>query len=567
MSGPAPQPALVLTAAVIGHRPERISDASKVTATLGAILQLIQTTLARAGAEAPYAPDEARLRLTSSLAEGADRLGATAALAIGASLEVIMPFPPGEYEQDFPQAASREEFRTLAARADSILVLDGQPGSRDKAYEAAGVVLLENCDLLIAVWDGEPGRGRGGTRDLLDEAARRDIPIITVTPDGKTVSLRQGSPATAGRTRLDDLAVAPFDALADTVSRLAGAGMDEKFAAGWLALSRPPRRPFVYAAYPILLRLLGAGANRAARADPPRAAPAPPKDPPTAMHRAFSWWDTAAIEAAQAFRSAVIVNFALAAFAVALAVFSLLAGDAKWIFVVGEVATILLLLANSWHAGRRRWQERWLESREIAELLRVSLMLRAAGIGRGPRETGELTWSAWYVAAMARSAPMPSTDLTDAGAASRSIVLEIGAQAAWNEATALRMRKAGHRLERVGEVLFVVVLAASIGWLAMHVARPEAAHDLKYLLTAITAGFPAIAASTYGIRLILDLEGIAERARRMAAALRAILADFDDTPATSATLQDLARRSADVMLGDLAAWRLIAEGRRLTLPG
>src|SRR3569833_2751343 len=111
---------------------------------------------------------------------------------------------------------------------------------------------------------------------------------------------------------------------------------------------------------------------------------------------AFHWWDTAATRAAQAFRSAVIVNFSLAALAVVLSASSVLAGELKPVFVLAEIVTILLLLVNAMHAAKLQWQERWLESRQVAELLRVCDMLRGVGIGREKGETGEGGSNGWY---------------------------------------------------------------------------------------------------------------------------------------------------------------------------
>ena len=135
----------------------------------------------------------------------------------------------------------------------------------------------------------------------------------------------------------------------------------------------------MYVAYPLLLKLVGVGRKKERPQD---GRVDPPPQPLTPLHAAFEWWDSAANGAAKAFRSAVIVNFGLAALAVVLAVVSLLMGDAKWMFVAAEITTIGLLIANTWYATRQKWQERWLESREIAELLRVSILLRQVGIGR-----------------------------------------------------------------------------------------------------------------------------------------------------------------------------------------
>jgi len=558
MKGTAPSPTPGLTAAIVGHRLNRIADPAAVQTRLEGILRTIELALDdMAGDPAP-----ARLRLISALAEGADQLAVSAATAVGLGWDAVLPFPVEVYEQDFSPGEVRTAFRDLLAQAGSILVLDGKGvgAERDRAYDAAGKALLDNCDVLIAVWDGLPGRGRGGTHDVVEEAVRRHIPIITMAPDGSSAVLRLNPVDSGGTPRLEDLVPAPLDGLPRLIHDIVGEAVEPS----WPPLLHAPRRSWNYSAYPLLLGLAGAGRKRARGAKDVASPPAPTTG---ALEQAFDWWDDVAIVAAQAFRSAVIVNFALAALAVVLAALSLFAGGAKWIFVLAEVATIILLLVNTTLAGRRRWQERWLESREMAELLRVCLMLRKVGIGRGMAAMDDPGWKAWYVQALARSQPLEPADLSDADTVSRDLVAGIVGQAAWNEATAHRMHLVGHRIERFGEIVFVLVLAAAISWLGLRVATPHTAHELTYILTAITAGLPAIATASYGIGVILDFEGIADRSRRMASALRRSLAGWDPTRASLAELQGVARLAADIMLGDVAAWRLLAQGRRLKIPG
>lgn len=558
MSGDAPEPGVGLTVGIVGHRLERISAPEAVQARLGAILRAIEATLRDTpGANAPGA----RLRLVSALAEGADQLAVAAAMEAGVPWDAILPFTPAEYEADFEPGGRRAAFHDLLTHAGAVLVLDGSGSGaeRDRAYDAVGKALLDNCDVLLAVWDGLPGRGRGGTHDVVEEAVRRSIPVITVSPDGRTAALRLDPTREVGVLRIADLVVAPLDRLPDLVRGVVG----EPATPPWPALTRPPRRSWNYPAYPLMLSLLGLGRKRAAEP----ADPTTDSATATTLEMAFTWWDQAAVVAAQAFRSAVLVNFALAAMAVMLAALSLFAGEAKWIFVLAEVGTIMVLLANTTLAGRRRWQERWLESREIAELLRAALMLRSVGVGRGVVAGDDGGWKAWYIRALARSQPLQAADLSDAAAASRRVITQISEQAAWNEATAHRMHLAGRRLERVGETLFMLVLIAAVGWLVMRVANPGLAHDLVYALTAVTAGLPAVATACYGIGVILDFEGIADRSRRMAAALRQSTADWEQARVSVAELQARARAANDIMLGDVAAWRLLAQGRRLKIPG
>ena len=125
----------------------------------------------------------ADLVAVSSLAEGADRILAERVLARGGSLIALLPMPADEYEADFATARSRREFHDLLAAADRVVVIaDPQqapnqrpaaPEAREAAYERAGLAVLDGSDVLVALWDGQPSRGRGGTAELVAAARAR----------------------------------------------------------------------------------------------------------------------------------------------------------------------------------------------------------------------------------------------------------------------------------------------------------------------------------------------------------------------------------------------------------
>src|SRR5712671_6485582 len=105
--------------------------------------------------------------VVSALAEGADRQVAEEILADpDARLEVALPLPQMDYEEDFKTEASKEEFRRLLARA-SIAWTAPTTENRNEAYEQAGRYVVDRCDALIALWDGEDPRGQGGTAEIV----------------------------------------------------------------------------------------------------------------------------------------------------------------------------------------------------------------------------------------------------------------------------------------------------------------------------------------------------------------------------------------------------------------
>jgi hypothetical protein len=49
--------------------------------------------------------------------------------------------------------------------------------------------VVDRCDALIAVWDGEKSRGRGGTAEIVGYAQEQGVPIAWVhTAGGPPVS-------------------------------------------------------------------------------------------------------------------------------------------------------------------------------------------------------------------------------------------------------------------------------------------------------------------------------------------------------------------------------------------
>ena len=59
----------------------------------------------------------------------------------------------------------------------------GPEEDRKRAYEQVGRHVVDHCDVLIAVWDGKPSRGRGGTAEIVAYARERKLPLIIVSSD------------------------------------------------------------------------------------------------------------------------------------------------------------------------------------------------------------------------------------------------------------------------------------------------------------------------------------------------------------------------------------------------
>jgi len=135
----------------------------------------------RAGLEAALREVEGSLEALSSLAVGADQLFAGLALIRGAELTAVIP--SGDYESDFADAAELAGYRALRDRAARVVRLDF-PHSTDEAYYAAGTYIADHCDRLLAVWDGRPARGLGGTGDIVTYARSLGRPVTVIWREG-----------------------------------------------------------------------------------------------------------------------------------------------------------------------------------------------------------------------------------------------------------------------------------------------------------------------------------------------------------------------------------------------
>ena len=44
---------------------------------------------------------------------------------------------------------------------------------------------MARCDVLLAIWDGEPARGEGGTGQIVAEAIEAGLPVVWVDLAGE----------------------------------------------------------------------------------------------------------------------------------------------------------------------------------------------------------------------------------------------------------------------------------------------------------------------------------------------------------------------------------------------
>lgn len=115
------------------------------------------------------------------LARGADQVFARVVLALGGAVEVVLP--AADYRERKVKPGNAADFDALISTAATVHTMPFTESNRE-AYMAASEHVLGTVDAMIAVWDGGPSGGHGGTADVVDAARERGLPVTVVWPDG-----------------------------------------------------------------------------------------------------------------------------------------------------------------------------------------------------------------------------------------------------------------------------------------------------------------------------------------------------------------------------------------------
>ncbi|WP_345583871.1 hypothetical protein [Streptomyces prasinosporus] len=121
------------------------------------------------------------LEALTSLAAGADQLFADIALASGVPVTAVIPGM--DYETHLGDAATRAAYRRILGFCAARVELPTEP-THEEAYYAAGRWIVDHADRVVAVWDGRPARGPGGTGDVVAYARRNGVPVTVLWKPG-----------------------------------------------------------------------------------------------------------------------------------------------------------------------------------------------------------------------------------------------------------------------------------------------------------------------------------------------------------------------------------------------
>lgn len=207
-SAGTPRP-IILNVAITGHRAAVLP--ATLVRTLRPVVYVVFRQLREAALRAQKSGEglcdatATQLNLHTALATGADQIAAISARSSGYFVRAVLPFEASDYRMDFADGDELDMFEQALEAADEIVALPGQRSDVESAYLVVGESLVRAADILIAIWDGEPARGPGGTANVVDLALQNATPVIHLHIDHASDEVRM-------RTLIDGNCAAPFGA-------------------------------------------------------------------------------------------------------------------------------------------------------------------------------------------------------------------------------------------------------------------------------------------------------------------------------------------------------------------
>ncbi len=652
MTAPAPHSAR-LSIGVTGHRNSNTifgANRDVIQSTLEALLTHIETVVV---SESRALGEVMPLRLYTLLADGADQMAAGYALAKGWELGAPLPFgqqlnlainalPENLEDAKILLAGERPTAAQCRTRADAIAHFYGSAAlfelaeqdaqisalflarlsapddiARAQACSAAisgrvalaGRVMIEQSDVLIAIWDGATRILPGGTGHTVATALEMGTPVVLIDPAKGSAWHILHAPEALSVQRRPEGKIAELDSLIRTALRPGEGGALSSGAKNLAAEAWYPRsskiwtgyrrvealfdgggRPFrslvqIYETPDEIARCSAASLLGAARALPGGDA-AMVAAIETKILRRFAWADGISARLSDAYRGGMVANFLLSALAIVMGIAyqPFASTETKWIFASVEFVLLSAILFITWLGGKWRWHKRWFETRRVAEYFRHAPILLLLGVarptGRWPRGA-ETSWPEYYARHGLRALGLPKVKVTTAylRAAMQTLLdAHITSQRDYHFAKAKKLTSVHHRLDRLSERLFLLavisvstylLLAAAAG---LELVPKSTLKDAAKIFTFLGVMFPTFGASIAGMRYFGDFERFAAISQVTAQKLDAVhtrisvLLSAPDSALDYGQVAELAHAADDVVVSEIESWQAVFGGKHITVP-
>jgi len=639
-------PSATLSLGVTGHResnPAFAANRDGVVETFDAVITAITAAV------------PTPVRLHTLLADGADQLAAESALARGWELVAPLPFGRRLNAAINARPATSADARALVqgsaaddpevqARAQAILAFGGRArlfeladrdGAVTEAFLAtleapydrsqallftaqvsarvalAARVMIEQSDLLIALWDGVSRDLVGSVGHTIACALNHGCPVVWI--DVRAPAAWRLLQAPEQFVALGPpTPIAARDAALDVIVRRAVAIGDDHDAAGARDLAaeawKPRSHPLSHA-YRRIEALFGGGGRpfrglRETYETPDEVEKGsgaeligalrglPGCDPTLAgavenkVLRRFAWADGISARLSDVYRGGMTVSFLFSAAAVLSGVIYLpfVASDRKGPFALAEFLLLAAILVITALGQRRDWHGRWFETRRVAEYFRHSAILIALGVARAPGRwprAADAVWPEAYARHGLREVGLPAVAVTPAylRAALEDLLLpHVTRQRDYHAAKAHRLTQVHEGLDKLSGSAFVLAVFAVAIFLALDVAEAAALvpHDVlknaSKWFTLLGVALPMFGGAIAGLRYFGDFERFAAISKVTAEKLEAIEARIaillaaPEAALDYAAASELAHEVDEVVVTEIERWQSVFGGKHITVP-
>ena len=290
-------------------------------------------------------------------------------------------------------------------------------------------------------------------------------------------------------------------------------------------------------------------------------------------------------------RSAFVLNYLLGASAVFLALICIalsITGRDQSGWIIAELIVIIGILSLTATGRKRKWHQRWIDYRTLAEWLRLSRCLILFGGGTkqlvyeghlSSYGNPTLTWMYWHYRAVERAAGIPPVSFSDTYLQSCQELWRdrlILGQIDYHRSNFSRLKKMDNRLHKSGEHLFILTLIACLFhllhvWVENHPKFDWIPHLAGGWMVLLCAFLPALGAAYAAIRSHGELQRLAQRSKAMEETLIKMQTEFAQIDTTGESLNSTklryhADRISDLMTNEMLDWRVVFQDRPLGLP-
>lgn len=520
-------------------------------------------------------------------------------------------------------------FLAMLERPGDALALGSFAAEAGMRSALAGRILIEQSDIVIAVWDGKSVANVGGTGHTALNALEMGSPVLWIDPARPAewqillspealLGVHQSKPG--DRASDSDRASHPMGTQAEALTRLiadavvlASPGPGGDFAGlaaigdhSWRSSSTFRGHAFrrveaLFGETGLARRFrsirqtyerpdeIAGGSGKPmldAIASLPQGDPHLPGALEAEILRRFAWLDGISSHFSDHYRSGMIVNFLLGAMAIIAGILYLPLVDAahKWVFAALELVLLLMIIANTAFGQKFHLHRRWFETRRAAEYLRHSPLLAALGVARPPgawpRGTGNW-WPEWYVRHALRGIGLPQMRVDKPYLRALLTALRdhhVDPQRRYHREKSGRLARVHHRIDRLSERLFVaavllVVLFLALASLsALGVVDPGWVAASAKWFTVLAVALPTLGGAFAGIRYFGDFERFAEISQVTAEKLDRVaqrIALILDAPLQAVDYSfaaDIVHAADEIVFAEIQNWQAVFSGKRTAVP-